>query len=378
MLLLAGASLFVRTMQKLRAVDPGFTTAHLVTFGINPKLAGYTPEQVPQLQQQVIETASALPGVFAVAATSDPELAGQGSGGNVTVAGHTEPPDSDFSVEKPFINPPYFSALQVPLLAGRFFTDADDAAHPQVAIVNEAFAKHFCGSVQRCLGRLMASGGGDRIKLNIEIVGVARDARHEGLRSEITPTCFRPLRQDPAPAQLFLYLRTYSDPALLLPAVRRTMQQLDPTLALVALRTMDAQIDDTLSNERMVALLAVSFGVLATVLAGVGLYGVLAYATAQRTREIGIRMALGSTRGAAARIVLADVGLLVGLGIVGALPVTIALSRLLRSQLYGVSPADPLSLAAAVLLVAAVALLAALLPAHRAARVDPAIALRTE
>jgi ABC-type antimicrobial peptide transport system permease subunit len=156
------------------------------------------------------------------------------------------------------------------------------------------------------------------------------------------------------------------------------MQQLDPSLALVALRTMDQQIDDSLSNERMVTLLAISFGVLATLLAGVGLYGVLAYSTAQRTREIGIRIALGSSRSAVARIVLVDVLALAAIGILIGVPVAFALSSLLRSQLFGVSPADPVSLLAAVLLVSAVALVAALIPARRAATIDPVTALRTE
>jgi ABC-type antimicrobial peptide transport system permease subunit len=156
------------------------------------------------------------------------------------------------------------------------------------------------------------------------------------------------------------------------------MQQLDPSLALVSLRTMDQQIDDSLSNERMVTLLAISFGVLATLLAGVGLYGVLAYSTAQRTREIGIRIALGSSRAAVARIVLVDVLALAAIGILIAVPVAFALSSLLRSQLFGVSPADPVSLLAAVLLVSAVALIAALIPARRAATIDPVTALRTE
>ena len=377
-LLLVGAGLFVRTMQKLRAVDVGFSTEHLVTFGINPRLAGYQPAAVPVLHQKVIGTLQALPGVEAVAATDDPELAGHGQGGNVTVSGFSAPPDTQYDVEEPFINPPYFSAMRVSLLAGRAFTDADDAAHPHVAIVNETFARHFCGSPQSCLGRRAASGGGDRTTLDLEIVGVVRDTRHESIRESVSPTLFRPLRQQESPALLYLYLRTAGDPEQSMLAVRRAMQQLDPSLVLVALRTMDAQIDDSLSNDRMVALLAVSFGVLATLLTGVGLYGVLAYATAQRTREIGVRIALGSSRLAVARLVLAEVLLLAGIGVAVAVPVALALGRLLGSQLFGVSPADPVALSIAPLLVALVALAAALIPARRAAFVNPTEALRSE
>ncbi len=377
-LLLAGAGLFVRTMQKLQSVDVGFTTAHLVTFGINPKLSGYAPAAVPALHQRVIDRLAALPGVQAVAATDDPLLASNGQSGNVTVAGHTNPPGEDFSVEESNVNPEYFSAMQVPLLAGRFFGERDTADHPHVAIVNESFAKHFCGSVRGCIGRRAAKGAGNTLKLDLEIIGVVRDTKHEDVQSAVDPTLFEPLKQAANPAILFLYVRTFADPAQTLSTVRRAMQQLDPSLALTSLRTMDAQIDDSLSSERMVALLAVAFGVLATLLAGVGIYGVLAYSTAQRTRELGIRIALGSSRGAIARILLGDVLRLAGIGVAAALPVAFALGRLLRSQLFGISAADPLSLALAVVLVAAVALAAALIPARRAASTDPIEALRTE
>jgi predicted permease len=376
-LLLAGASLFVRTMQKLRAVDVGFNTQHLVTFGINPKLSGYAPERVPELHRRVLDTLAALPGVEAVGATDNAELDCCANSGNVTVAGYTAPPDSDQVVEHPFVSPGFFSTLQTPLLAGRAFTDADTADHPHVAIVNEAFVRQFCGSAQGCLNRRMTPGGG-KVALDIEIVGVVRDGRHDGIRSEILPAYYRPLKQDEDPGQLYLYIRTALPPGEMLPAVRHAMQQLDPRLALASLRTMNAQIDDNLSNERLVTLLAVSFGVLAAVLAGVGLYGVLAYSTAQRTREIGVRIALGSSRTAIARMVLADVLMLAAIGILIGLPVAFVLGRLLRSQLFGVSPADPVSLIAAVLLVAAVALLASLIPARRAATINPVNALRTE
>ncbi|HEY0784382.1 MAG TPA: FtsX-like permease family protein, partial [Acidobacteriaceae bacterium] len=377
-LLLVGAGLFVRTMQKLRTVDVGFRTEHLVMFGINPKLAGYRGAAVPRLHQQVIETLAALPEITAVGANDNEELACCSNSGNVTVAGHTDPPDTDVVIEEPFVNPTYFQTMQVPLLAGRAFSEDDTSDHPHVAIVNETFAKHFCGSVRNCLNRRAAKGGGNKLPLDIEIVGVVRDARNDGIRDAVLPTFYCPLKQNPHPGQLYLYARAALAPEQALAAVRRAVYQLDPSLAPVALRTMDTQIEDDLSNERMVTLLAIAFGVLATLLAGVGIYGVLAYSTAQRTREIGIRIALGSSRKAVALMVLADVFTLAAIGILVAVPVAFALSSLLRSQLYGISPADPVSLAAAVLLVGAVALVAALLPTRRAASVDPMQALRAE
>jgi putative ABC transport system permease protein len=376
--LLVGAGLFVRTMQKLRAVDVGFNTTHLVGFGVNPKLAGYAPEAVAGVYQQISDRLSALPGVQSVAATDDPELAGNDHGGNVTVQGYTPAPEEDTDVEKSAVSENYFAALQIPLLTGRYFNAGDAEGHALVAIVNESFVKHFCKGLQGCLGRQMADGGGDNAKLNIQIVGIVHDSKHSGIRDDASPTLFLPIKQQKDVRSLFFYLRTVGDPSQDLSMVRGTMQQFDSRLAIYKLGTMDAQIDDDLSNDSLVMSLAVSFGVLAVLLAGVGIYGVLAYSTTQRTREIGIRIALGSSRMGVARIILGDVLLLAGISIAVALPATYGLSHLLQSQLFGVSPADPFALISAVLLVALVALIAALIPAQRAAAVDPMQALRTE
>lgn len=377
-ILLVGAGLFLRTMQKLHATDVGFTTSHLVTFGTEIRLAGHNPEAAPALNQRILDTLATIPGVQAVAGTDDPELANSNTGGNVTVAGYDAPPEESLDIEEPNVSPNFFSVMQIPLIAGRFFDDNDTRDHPLVVIVNESFARHFCHSVQACVGRRMATGGSKFAPINSEIIGVVRDSKHVDMRQPASPTMFRPLRQMPRVTGVHFYLRTYSGPSQMLSAVRRTMQQLDPTLALTGLRTMEDQIDDSLTNERMVTLLALSFGVLATLLAGIGIYGVLAYSTAQRTREIGIRIALGSTRFAVSRIVLTDVLRLAGIGILLAIPVSLWLSRLVRNQLFGVSPADTITLLAAILVIAAVALLAALIPARRAASINPNEALRSE
>jgi predicted permease len=376
-LLLVGAGLFVRTMQNLRRVDTGFNTSHLITFHIDPLLSGYSKEKIPLLHQSVLDAMSALPGVQAVAATDDAELADTGHSGNVTVEGYTAPADEDFDVEKPSVNTSFFHALQVPILAGRTFTEDDDATHPPVVLVNESFVKHYFTSPAAAVGRRVASGGGNNLTY-MTIVGVTRDAKHKDLRNPATATLFTPLRQSQSAGQLYLYLRTAMPPEQSFAMVRQAMKQIDPGLAINEMRTMDDQIDTTLSNERMIELLAISFGLLATILAGVGLYGVLAYSTAQRTREIGIRIALGSSRLSVSRLVLADVLRLAGIGIVVAIPCSVLLGRLLRSQLFGVSAADPLTLGGVVLLIAVVALVAAILPAHRASTVDPTTALRTE
>ncbi|SEG30939.1 duplicated orphan permease [Bryocella elongata] len=377
-ILLIGAGLFVRTMQNLRHVDVGFRPGNLITFGVNPRLAGYAQDAVPAIHQRILDTLVTLPGVQSVAATDDPELANNNHAGNVTVAGYIAPPDESTDVEFPSITPTYFSALQMPLVAGRSFTESDDANHPKVAIVNETFARHFCGTSASCVGRMMANGGGNGVKLDTQIVGVVHDARHTSVNDPIIPTSFRPVKQNAAVSELYYYLRSSGSASDQLPTIRRVMQQLDSSLGLEDLRTMDAQIEDSLSNQRLVAMLAVAFGILATVLAGVGIYGVLAFTTAQRTREIGIRIALGSSRLAIAHIVFSDVLLLAAIGIAIALPLAYGLSHLLTSQLFGVSPADPLTLLGAVLLITLVAFVAALLPAQRAASVNPTQALRSE
>jgi putative ABC transport system permease protein len=277
----------------------------------------------------------------------------------------------------PTISSGFFHAMQVPLLAGRGFTEDDDSTHPPVVIVNQTFVKHFFSDPASAVGKRVAIGGGKNLQF-MSIVGVSRDAKHSSLKQETPPTLFISLRQQKAVGQLYLYLRTTTPPEQTFAIVRQSMKQIDPALAVDSLRTMDDQIETTLLNERMIELLAISFGLLATVLAGVGLYGVLAYSTAQRTKEIGIRIALGSSRLGVSRLVLMDVLRLAGIGVAFAIPCSVLLGRLLGSQLFGVSTADPLTLVAVVMLIAVVALLAAILPARRASSVDPNTALRTE
>lgn len=378
-ILLVASGLFLRTMQKLRAVDVGFNTAHLVTFDLNPTLGGYPLSAMPALHQRLLTSLAAIPAVQSVAATDDPELAGNHSTGNVSVFGYQAPlADDSYRVEHSTITSDYFSVLQMPLVAGRSLSEQDTLDHPRVAVVNQTFARHFCGSIEACIGRKMASGGGDGVKLDTEIVGVVRDAHHGAVREAVWATVYRPLLQAPKTDDLTFYLRYYADSAPILPSVRRVLREVGTGLAPTALRTMDEQIDQNLSNERLIALLAVAFGLLATLLAGVGIYGVLAYTTAQRTREIGIRIALGSSRLGVARIVLSDVLRLAGIGTAIALPIAFGLSKLVHNQLFGVSPADPLTLTCAVALIALVALIAALIPSARAASANPTEALRTE
>jgi putative ABC transport system permease protein len=248
-------------------------------------------------------------------------------------------------------------------------------------LCDPSIARKYFGEPKNAIGQLMARGSGSDVKFDIEIVGLVGDTKHSQVRTDIVPTVYRPFFQDePHPQAGFMqyYVRTWQAPEATEMPIRRAVQQVDSKLVIDTMRTMDEQIGDNIANDRLVAMLAVSFGILATVLAAIGLYGVLAYVTAQRTREIGIRMALGAQRFAVMRLVLTDVLWLAGIAIVVTLPIAVLLSRTVRSQLYNVSPADPVVMILGTLMVAVVAMLSALLPARRAATVEPMKTLRTE
>ena len=378
LMLLVGAGLFVRTLRNLKSLNAGFATDHLLTFGVDPRLAGYEPARTFALYQRVFETLKGLPGVRSVAATSDPELASDNETGNITIAGYTEKSDQEMNVEQPNVSADYLSTLQMPLVAGRAFTEQDSAGSQQVAVVNESLARHFFGDPQQALGHYLGNGGGAGVKTDVAIVGVVKDAKHAGLREDIARTVFRPYVQSPEPRAMTFYVRTWQQPESAESTIRHAMQTLDPNLVLDTFRTMDEQIDQSLTAERVIALLASGFGILAALMAAVGLYGVLAYSTTQRTSEIGIRMALGATRTSVVRMVLFEVLWLAGISITVTLPLSLLLMRAVRSQLFGISSSDPVTLFLMTMVVILVALASAMLPARRAARVEPMSALRYE
>jgi predicted permease len=378
LLLLIGAGLFVQTLRNLRSLNVGFATDHLLTFGVDPTMAGYDPKQALPVQKHLLEVLAAQPGVRSVAGTDDPELAGNSEQSNVAFAGHTTKPDDDIHAEWPGVSTAYFSTMNIPLLAGRGFTDQDMDGKAKVVIINANLARKVFGDPKSAIGQLMARGSGSDVKFDYEIIGVAGDTKHRSMRAEVGPAVYRPFFQNNPFGGMQFYVRTWQAPEAAELTIRRAVQQVDSKLVIDTMRTMDEQIADNISSDRLVATLAVSFGLLATLLAAVGLYGVLAYTTAQRTREIGIRMALGAQRSEVVRMVLRDVLWLAGISLTITLPIAVLLSRTIRSQLYGVGPADPMVLGAGMILVAMVVLIAALLPARRAASVEPMQALRTE
>jgi predicted permease len=376
LLLIVAAGLFVRTIDNLHKAKTGFTTDHLLTFWLNPQLAGYPAAQTAPMEQRVLDAVGGLPGVRAVGATDDTDLVDDNNEGDVLVSGYTPKPDEDFSVEVPWVSTDYLQTLGVPLLAGRYFNAGDTATSTHVAVVNQSFAKHFFGSVEGALGHHVSRP--NRPATDAMIVGVVADVKHTTVKDPPMPTDYTLVSQAIQPTGLTYYVRTWQPPDTAANSIRAAVANLDSKLIVDDLSTMKQQIDDELVDERMIALLAALFGVLATLLAGIGLYGVLAYSTAQRTREIGIRMALGARRSTVIGLIVREVLLLAGGAIAVTIPLAMLATQAVRSALFGVSTADPAIYGTGVLVICLVALLAGFLPARRAASVDPARALRTE
>jgi len=372
--LLGGAGLFLRTLQNITGQYVGFNSSGVVTFNIDPTLSGYGQDRTLSIESSVLDSVRRIPGVTHAAATTDAELSGDSTTEGFRLQGYTPKEEERMDFEAGFITPDYFATLQQPLLAGRDFTAADQKGSPKVAVINLAMANHFYGSPQNALGRLI--GHGDTP--DTTIVGVVGNVIHSDLRSQVKSTVYRPYPQITHFIGLQYYARTASDPAEFEPAIRAVVRQLDPTLVVDGLRTMKEQVGQSAVEERALAVLAAGFSALALLLAAVGLYGVLAYSTEQRTREIGVRLALGAPRAGVTLLILREMTLIAAIAIVVALPSVVGLAQLFRTQLYGVTAADPVALAGAVALTLVMIALAAALPARRAASVQPMQALRNE
>lgn len=378
MALLMSAGLFLKSLWKVSRVDLGVRVEKLVTFSVSPAQNGYDSVRIRNLFTQMEEELAALPGASAVTSARVPLIAGSSWNNSVRVEGFT--PDANTSANSSFnaVGAGHFRAIGVDLLAGREFTWADDLGRPKVAIVNETFAKRF-GLGANPVGRRMAQGGSDTLPLDIEIVGLVRDMKYSSVKREIPPVFFLPYRQQGGDVgRLNFYVRTDGDPATMLRAIPPLVQRLDPMLPIEDLRTMPEEIRLNTFEDRMISTLSASFAVLATILAAIGLYGVLAYSVAQRTREIGVRMALGADAWTVRALVLRQVGLMVLIGAVIGLAGAVALGKVAESMLYQMSGSDPLVMAASTVLLALIALAAGYVPAVRASRVDPMQALRYE
>jgi predicted permease len=294
----------------------------------------------------------------------------------VKVSGSTAKPDEDFDVELPWVSDAYLQTLGVPSVAGRMFRNSDTATSPKVAVVNQSFARHFFASPQAALGQHVSRP--DRPNTDAVIVGVVGDVKHTSMRNPPRPTAYTLFLQAERPSNLTVYVRTWMAPELAANSIRSAVAGIDPKLILSDVSTMTEQIDTSLLTERTIAMLATTFGIAAALLSGIGLYGILAYTTTQRTREIGIRMALGARRGSVVRLILRETLMLAGLAVGASIPIAVLAALTVRNQLYGVSIADPAVYGIGILSISVVALLAGFLPACRAASVEPSKALRTD
>jgi predicted permease len=360
-------------VQKLQTVDIGFDRDHLLLFSVRPGLNGYKDQQLVTYYTKLQQNIESLPGVRAAAFSTRPPIgAGQGSSGGVIV-GYT-PPDKQINFLRHSVGPHYFEALNVPVVAGRAIEERDNAQAPQVVVINERLAKTYFHN-DNPLGHIINFGS----RKDFEIVGVVKDVKYSRIRSDAPPTVYFSYVQFLSiPNQVTFEVHTTADPSSVVESVRREGLALDRNVPVVDVKTQAEVIDQAVFLERTLAALTTSFGALALLLACVGLYGTMSYAIARRTREIGIRMALGAKRRDILLGVISETIVIVIAGLIVGVPITLAATRVLKEQLFGLSPTDPLTTIAAVTLIATVTLVAGYLPARRAATVTPIEALRTE
>jgi predicted permease len=377
MMLLAASGFFVKSLLNVSRVDLGVRTDNVISFGLSPSLSGYKLPQTRVLFKRLEEELRATPAVTGVTSTLVPLLAGSNWGNDVAVQGFQGGPDINSNSRYNAVGPGYFSTMGVPLMSGREFTEADGPDAPKVAIVNEEFVKKF-NLGRDAVGKLMGSGSGSSSKLDTTIVGVAQNAKYSEVKGNVPPLFFRPLRQEENLGFGYFYVRTAADPAQAAPGITAVVKRLDPNLPLEDLKTLTQQVRDNTFLDRMMTTLSSLFAGLATLLAAVGLYGVLAYTVSQRTREIGLRMALGAAPGRVRRMVLRQVAWMTAIGGAVGLAGAIALGKQAGSLLYEMDGTDPAVLAFSALALSTVAIAAGLIPAHRASQVDPMHALRDQ
>jgi predicted permease len=374
LLLLIGAGLFVRSLQNIESIDPGFARENILLASVDPALNGYKPEQTKLFFESLLDRVKSLPNVRS-ASLADCDPLGNHTGTNVYVQGYQ--PRADEPRNSPSITviaPGYFGTMGISLLAGRDIGAQDGRDTPKVALINETFAKHYFPGTNPVGGRV----GFDLDKYDMEIVGVVRDSKYGNLREPSTRMIYTAVAQSRLWGSMILHARAAGSPASLVSMVREQVRAIDKDLPVFNVYTVEERVSRSLSQEKLMATLSGLFGGLALALAAVGLYGVMSYAVGQRTREIGIRMALGAGRGVILKRVLWEAGAMTLAGVLLGLPVAWALARLVSSMLYGLRPTDPVATGGAVAALALAALLAAWVPARRATRVDPLVALRYE
>ncbi|MDR3699502.1 MAG: ABC transporter permease [Candidatus Sulfopaludibacter sp.] len=376
LLLVVGAGVFSGSLRNLLHVNLGFHTQRLMIFNANATLSRPKLADALAFYKDLLERLSALPGVSGVGAAADGPFGDGNRGGNITVDGYAAPPDEYTGASIVAVNAGFFRALGIPLRAGREFTARDDHAAPKTVVVNDAFVRRYLAGKDP-IGRRLMFGGSNHPVFDREIAGVVPDVHNE-VRVQAKETIYMPYEQWDKPERLVFYVRASGDEARLTADIRRVVREVDPNIPVMTIQPLDLKIRDSLYTEQLIALLSEAFGALATLLAAIGLYGVVAFAVARRTPEIGIRMALGAVPVQVVLMILREAGAMAAAGIAVGLGGALALSRLVDSQLFGIKAADPVVLGGAAGVLALVALLAAILPSWKAARIDPVRALKYE
>ena len=371
--LLVSAALLLKTLQNLRSVDTGFGKENVLLASVNPALNGYTKERTAAFYDDLLNRARTLPTVKAASLASDSPVSGGWDQNGIVVEGYTPREGERMFADTTVVSTDYFKSLEIPFVMGRDFDERDRIGSPNVVIVNERLAKHFFGTVNVLGKRIGLDDVPDR-----EIVGVVKDAQYINLREDLRRHFYLPVAQEKSVTGLTLHVKTTVDPNAVAEQLRGQLKAMDPHLPLYNIKSLATEIDESLVQERLVTWLSAAFGLLATLLTALGLYGVLTFSVARRTREIGIRVALGAQRRDVFRLIMIRGMVLVGAGVLLGLVASYASSRLIGSMLFGVTPNSVTTLAAVSAGLIVVALLACYLPARRATQVDPLVALRSE
>ena len=371
--LLVSAALLLKTLQNLRAVDTGFGKENVLLASVNPSLNGYSKERSSAFYDELLTKTRVLPAVRFASLASDSPISGGWDQNGIVIEGYTPREGERVNADATIVSTDYFKTLEIPFVAGRDFDDHDRRGAPKVVIINEKLAQKYFGATD-VIGKHI---GLDRVA-DITIVGVVKDAKYINLREGLRRHFYLPAGQEDGLTNMTLHVKAMSEPTAVAEQLRAQLKILDPHLPLYNLKTLDTEIDESLVQERLVTWLTAAFGLLATLLTAIGLYGVLTFSVARRTREIGIRVALGAQHRDVFRLVIVRGVILVGVGVAIGVAASVALSRFLSALLFGVAPNNIATLAAVSGGLIFVALLACYLPARRATKVDPLIALRYE
>jgi predicted permease len=377
LLLLVGAGLFLQSLRNLKILNPGFDVNNLVAFNVDPTMSRYDPKWATDYFRRLRDRLNALPMAESNALAVVPVLENDEWDNWVTIEGYSLKEDERPDPHVQFCSPGLFKTLKIPVLLGRDFNDRDLDGAPKVGIVNQKFVKRYFGNADP-LGRHIGMGIDPGPKLDIEIVGVVGDTKYENMREEIPEEFYMPFDQKGFAEGATVYVRAQGDPTRVFNMLRAEVTAVDPMVPMDDLRTLDHQVQISLLTERLLATLSSVFGCLATLLAALGLYGVMAFMVTRRTREIGIRIALGARYGSVVWMVLRETLSLAGIGLAIGLAGAYAATRLIQTQLFGVAPTDSVTIAAACLGIIAVTALAGYIPARRATTIDPMRALRWE